>query len=60
MPVRKHKPTTPGRRFGFAFTFEVRTSRTLTPKISSIAWAIWVLCARSWTRNVYLPSAISA
>ena len=48
------------RRFGFARTFAVRTAATRTPKISSTACAIWVLWARSWTRNVYLPSAISA
>ena len=39
---------------------EVRTPTTCTSKISSTAFAIWVLCARSATRKVYLPSAIRA
>ena len=48
------------RRLGFGRTFAVRTPATLAPKTSSTACAIWVLWARSSTRNVYLPSAISA
>src|SRR4051794_7810414 len=48
------------RRLGLERTCEVRTAATRTSKTCSTALAIWVLCARSSTRNVYLPSAISA
>src|SRR4051794_9882188 len=48
------RPEVQPRRLGLDLTDIVRTSTTWTPKSSSTAWRICVLCALSWTRNVYL------
>ena len=48
------------RRFGFAFIAMMFTFDTSTPKSSSTAWRICVLCASGWTRKLYLRSPIIA
>ena len=54
------RPEVQPRRLGLDLTVTVRTSSTLTSgKSSSTAWRIWVLCAFSCTRNVYLPADAS-
>ena len=53
------RPAVWPRRLGLLFTKAVRTATTFTSNSCSIAWRIWVLCARSCTRKVYLPASAS-
>ena len=51
MPLRKRKPTSPGRRFRLRLPLRLRmfTLATFTPKMLSTAWRTWVRFESGWT-----------